>query len=146
MCQGPFVPVVQMVDVKRKTIYQLLAGNQESRQKLTKKDLPNNVYYTVKSDGLDIRVKETRPPNFDATKKYAVLFDVYGGPNTQKVILFYFYFRWGYFACLFSLSLVWSFDFIIFFIENQNSLFLCFIKITHNFKPNLMIYIQPSST
>lgn len=85
MCQGPFVPVVQMVDVKGKNIYQLLAGNQESREKLSKKDLPINVYYTVKSDNVDIAVKETRPPNFDEKKKYAVLFDVYGGPNTQKV-------------------------------------------------------------
>ena len=84
MCQGPFLPTVQMFDVKNQKIL-MLASNEKSREKLKEKDLPVNVYYTIKSDGFDIPVKETRPPTFDVKKKYAVLFDVYGGPNTQKV-------------------------------------------------------------
>jgi len=85
MCQGPFLPLVTMVNVNTRTVYRGLVDNQSSRDNLKERDMPVNVYYTVKSDDVEIAVKETRPPSFNPNKKYAVLFDVYGGPNTQKV-------------------------------------------------------------
>ena len=87
MCQGPFLPTVSMVDVKQGRVFRPLAENSASRSNLKERDQPINVYYNVPSDGFNISVKETRPPDFDPKKKYAVLFDVYGGPNTQKVSL-----------------------------------------------------------
>lgn len=54
----------------------VLITNNSTRQALKEKDVPVNYYYTIKSQGFDIPVKETRPKNFDPNKKYAVLFDV----------------------------------------------------------------------
>ena len=73
-----------MLNIKTGRKYSL-TDNSETKKKLNERDLPVTKYYTVKSDGFDIPVKETRPANFDENKKYAILFDVYGGPNTQKV-------------------------------------------------------------
>ncbi|XP_057305182.1 prolyl endopeptidase FAP-like isoform X1 [Hydractinia symbiolongicarpus] len=86
MCQGPFVPITNMYGVKNNRRL-ILTSNNNTKASLAEKDVPKNIYYTVKSDDgiYDIPVKETRPLNFDRNKKYAVLFDVYGGPNTQKV-------------------------------------------------------------
>ncbi|XP_065655419.1 prolyl endopeptidase FAP isoform X9 [Hydra vulgaris] len=84
MCQGPFVPSTIMYNIKSK--YQiLLSNNINTRNALKEKDMPTVHYYTINSDGYDIPVRETRPYDFDPKRKYAVLFDVYGGPNTQKV-------------------------------------------------------------
>ena len=54
----------------------VLIRNNSTREALKEKDVPENIYYTIKSDGFDIPVKETRPKNFDQKRKYAVLFDV----------------------------------------------------------------------
>ena len=56
------------------------------RDALKDKDLPDVVYYSIKSDGFNIPIRETRPKNFNPNKKYAVLMDVYGGPNSQAVL------------------------------------------------------------
>ncbi|XP_066921134.1 prolyl endopeptidase FAP-like, partial [Clytia hemisphaerica] len=113
MCQGPFLPTVQMFDVKNEKVYQMLASNDKSREQLKEKDLPVNVYYTIKSDGYDIPVKETRPPTFDVNKKYAVLFDVYGGPNTQKVL--------DMFSLHFNEYLCTNFDILVLQIDARGS-------------------------
>lgn len=75
MCQGPFVPVTHMVSTRNDQQYALTYNNQ-TKKILAEKDVPVNVYYTVESDGFQIPVRETRPKNFDESKKYAVLFDV----------------------------------------------------------------------
>jgi len=84
MCQGPFVPKTHMLSTKTDDQF-ALTGNSNTKELLAEKDLPTVHYYEVESDGLQIPVRETRPLNFDPNRKYAVLFDVYGGPNTQKV-------------------------------------------------------------
>ena len=38
------------------------------------------------SDGLKLQARVTRPPDFDASKKYPVIFYVYGGPSAPIVI------------------------------------------------------------
>ena len=43
-------------------------------------DVPTSV---VKSGGVSMDARELLPPDFDATKKYPVLFQVYGGPGSQ---------------------------------------------------------------
>jgi dipeptidyl aminopeptidase len=47
--------------------------------------LPAEVYTNVTIDGYTLQVVERRPPHFDATKKYPVLFYLYGGPGSQTV-------------------------------------------------------------
>ena len=44
-----------------------------------------DIFYTVKSDGWDIHVREQRPPKFDPEKKYPVIFSVYGGPKYYQI-------------------------------------------------------------
>ena len=53
--------------------------------KLADYTLPNNTWTTIDHpDGYSFNVLERRPPNFDPTKKYPVLFDPYGGPGSQR--------------------------------------------------------------
>jgi len=52
-------------------------------------EAPTIFYTTITIDGFELNVKEMRPPHFDDSgrTKYAVLFRVYGGPNSQTVDL-----------------------------------------------------------
>lgn len=48
-------------------------------------ELPILIYSTINIDGIDLNVIERRPPHFDENKEYPVLFELYGGPGSQKV-------------------------------------------------------------
>jgi dipeptidyl aminopeptidase len=48
-------------------------------------ELPLNVYSTVTIDNFTLNVVEKRPPHFDPSRKYGVLFHLYGGPGSQTV-------------------------------------------------------------
>ncbi|KAJ3269550.1 hypothetical protein HDV01_001312 [Terramyces sp. JEL0728] len=48
-------------------------------------ELPQISYLQIPIDGDELNCKLILPPNFDKTKKYPVLFEIYGGPNHQKV-------------------------------------------------------------
>ena len=74
-----------MITLKNMEVKEL-TSNEHVKTLLGKKNMHTEHFFTVKSDGYDIAVKETRPANFDKKKKYPVLLSVYGGPNTQKVI------------------------------------------------------------
>jgi dipeptidyl-peptidase 4 len=44
-------------------------------------------FFTFKtSDGVELNASTIKPVDFDAKKKYPVLFDVYGGPGSQSVV------------------------------------------------------------
>lgn len=47
--------------------------------------LPAEVYTNVTIDGYTLQVLERRPPHFNPSKKYPVLFHLYGGPGSQTV-------------------------------------------------------------
>ena len=47
--------------------------------------LPTLVYGTIDVDGFTLQTLERRPPSFDPSKRYPVLFAPYGGPNSQWV-------------------------------------------------------------
>ena len=47
--------------------------------------LAEKMYSTVNIDGYELNVVEHRPPFFDETRKYPVLFYLYNGPNYQSV-------------------------------------------------------------
>ena len=61
----------------------------ESNERLAKlasaHELPIEIYSTINIDGFDLNVVERRPPHFDESKKYPVLFQLYGGPGSQSV-------------------------------------------------------------
>jgi dipeptidyl aminopeptidase len=48
-------------------------------------DLPVEIYSTVNIDGFELQVVERRPPDFDESKKYPVIFHLYNGPASQTV-------------------------------------------------------------
>ncbi|KAJ5110983.1 hypothetical protein N7532_001518 [Penicillium argentinense] len=47
--------------------------------------LPAEIYTNVTIDGYTLQVLERRPPHFTPSKKYPVLFFLYGGPGSQTV-------------------------------------------------------------
>lgn len=47
--------------------------------------LPAEVYTNVTIDGYTLQVVERRPPHFNPSKKYPVVFHLYGGPGSQTV-------------------------------------------------------------
>ncbi|XP_044171108.1 probable dipeptidyl-aminopeptidase B isoform X7 [Acropora millepora] len=81
--------------------------NEDLRERLAELSRPKVEQYTVRAGSYDLHVKEYRPPNFDVSKKYAVLFSVYGGPGSQKVTDTYGYgFESGYLVSNFDLVVV----------------------------------------
>lgn len=83
-CDGPSIPIIYFINLKN-NLLKTLRNNSDVKEMLKKRDLPQLKYYTIRSNGVEIPVKESRPADFDETKKYPVLLDVYGGPGTQKV-------------------------------------------------------------
>ncbi|XP_078344654.1 dipeptidyl peptidase 4-like isoform X2 [Oculina patagonica] len=105
-CKGPGIPEITLRSTKDNKV-KILQDNSALRSRLAGVSLPKEETYTVKSDDYDIYVKEYRPPNFDEKKKYAVLFSVYGGPASQKVVDSYGYgFESGYLVSNFDLIVV----------------------------------------
>ncbi|QFZ27259.1 putative dipeptidyl-aminopeptidase B [Clavispora lusitaniae] len=83
---GPDVPTQRLVDLHTMATVKVIETNTELRQTMTKYDIPpQNVSSVVLEDGVEANYLEIRPPNFDCTKKYPVLFYVYGGPGSQLV-------------------------------------------------------------
>ena len=55
-------------------------------EKISEYSLPNITYFDLEHpDGYSLSVMQQLPPNFDASRKYPVLFTPYGGPNSQEV-------------------------------------------------------------
>lgn len=50
-----------------------------------KYELPIKIYGTINVDGVELNYVERRPPHFDESKKYPVLFQQYSGPGSQTV-------------------------------------------------------------
>ncbi|KAG1053188.1 hypothetical protein G6F43_004716 [Rhizopus delemar] len=83
--EGPNVPKNILRKVDDDSFEKVLEDNSLLKNLLQQFDLPRTRMTTVKSGGVDMDVMEVLPPDFDATKKYPVLFHVYGGPGSQLV-------------------------------------------------------------
>ncbi|KAJ1674246.1 Dpp4p, partial [Spiromyces aspiralis] len=61
--------------------------NKALRNKLAKCSTPTTRYFTIDAGDAELNAMEVVPPDFDedAAGKYGVLFNVYGGPNSQLV-------------------------------------------------------------
>ncbi|KAI8968392.1 dipeptidyl peptidase IV N-terminal region-domain-containing protein [Mycotypha africana] len=81
--QGPDVPYTVVKKVDNSTFAFKLEGNENLRSLLEDFDLPRARMVPVKSGGIEMEAMEIVPPDFDVTKKYPVLFHVYGGPGSQ---------------------------------------------------------------
>lgn len=90
--RGPDVPLQRLVDLHEEKIVKILEQNEEVRRSLDEYDIPSTNISTVTlySEGngdksIEANMVEILPPNFDLSKKYPILFYVYGGPGSQLV-------------------------------------------------------------
>lgn len=89
---GPDVPAQTLVDLHTMDTVKVIETNMDVRDSVAKFELPKQVVSTVnlgfdKETGGDIIANyvEIFPPKFNASRKYPVLFYVYGGPGSQMV-------------------------------------------------------------
>ena len=84
---GPDVPSQNIMSTPSNsdTYTEVVEDNKQLAKKTTEWELPHKVYSTFTIDGFDLPVMEFRPPHFDPSKRYPVLFHLYGGPNSQTV-------------------------------------------------------------
>lgn len=86
--KGPDIPHSKVLSVSDGSFDLVLTDNDKLRKNVKEHVRPAKVYYNVTtSAGITVSVEETRPHDFDAsgTVQYPVLFNVYGGPNSQVV-------------------------------------------------------------
>ncbi|SAM07893.1 hypothetical protein [Absidia glauca] len=82
---GPDIPRTVVRKVDNSSFEEVLNDNADLRRLLADYQLPRIRMSTVKSGSINMPAMEVLPPDFDSTKKYPVLFHVYGGPGSQLV-------------------------------------------------------------
>ncbi|ORE02181.1 hypothetical protein BCV72DRAFT_309359 [Rhizopus microsporus var. microsporus] len=83
--EGPGIPNTVVKKVNDTSFKAVLEDNLDLRLLLRDYDLPKMHMKTITSDDVEMTAMEVVPPDFDASKKYPVLFHVYGGPGSQLV-------------------------------------------------------------
>lgn len=89
---GPSTPYQKLLNLENGTFIRDIEKNDELRKSVSRYDLPKVTYSTISlgidnDTGEDIiaNAQEIFPPHFNVSKKYPVLFFVYGGPGSQMV-------------------------------------------------------------
>jgi dipeptidyl aminopeptidase len=84
---GPSTPWQRVVQVGNNSFEYVLTVNERLTNVTREFEAPTVVHSTITSDGYELNIKELRPPRMDDTgrTKYAVMFQVYGGPDSQMV-------------------------------------------------------------
>lgn len=85
--QGPDVPWQAIVNTQGDKMEEelIIEKNPELAEKVKQTALPTEIFSNVTVDGYTLQVVERRPPHFSPSKKYPVLFYLYGGPGSQTV-------------------------------------------------------------
>jgi dipeptidyl-peptidase-4 len=84
-------PRVELVRLPQHTVARVLVENAPLREKLGKLKRPPVEFFRVDvADGVQLDGWMIKPTNFDSSKKYPILFHVYGEPAGQTVVD-----RWG---------------------------------------------------
>lgn len=85
--QGPDIPWQKVLSTPSNTdeYEHRIEDNQALAKFASQHELPIEIYQTVTVDGFDLQMVERRPPHFDESKEYPVLFFLYGGPGSQVV-------------------------------------------------------------
>jgi dipeptidyl-peptidase-4 len=80
-------PVIDVVHLPENTTVRTLIDNKELRARLAKlKTGPREFFRVDIGDGVQLDGWMIKPPDFDASKRYPVLFYVYGEPAAQTVL------------------------------------------------------------
>ncbi|TID30686.1 hypothetical protein CANINC_000602 [Pichia inconspicua] len=83
--RGREIPYQQLLDLHENTVFNFTT-NEELRDTLANYSIPSVNYGSVELDnGVNVNFRETLPVGFDKSKKYPLLFFVYGGPGSQLV-------------------------------------------------------------
>jgi len=81
------VPHYEVVDVANKTVVRVMADNAETQAKVDKLSKGAQEFFKVDiGQGVTLDGWLIKPPNFDPTKKYPILYFVYGEPAGQTVM------------------------------------------------------------
>ncbi|MFY9607399.1 MAG: S9 family peptidase [Blastocatellia bacterium] len=84
-------PRVELIRLPQHSVARVLVENAPLREKLSKlKRTPVEFFRVDVADGVQLDGWMIKPPNFDSSKKYPILFHVYGEPASQTVAD-----RWG---------------------------------------------------
>lgn len=85
--KGPGIPWQKVVSTpsNANSYEHSIEKNEELADKVKKHDLPLLNYGTIAVDGFQLNYLERRPPHFNPSKKYPVLFQQYSGPGSQSV-------------------------------------------------------------
>ncbi|KAL1706994.1 dipeptidyl peptidase IV N-terminal region-domain-containing protein [Schizophyllum commune] len=100
--KGPGVPYQKVVHVGDEEFQYTLTTNDRLSNVTAEFETPTIIRGTIEIDGVELNYREIRPPRMDDSgrTKYAVLFNVYGGPGSQTVDLRFAGYDWhGYLAC-----------------------------------------------
>jgi len=86
-CDGPHVPQVYMYETNPNTRINLLVDNAKLSSDLAIKSLPkvSNLNIPVAGGKYQAKVRLYLPPDFTESKRYPLVINVYGGPNSQQV-------------------------------------------------------------
>ncbi|RMZ81649.1 hypothetical protein DV737_g2424, partial [Chaetothyriales sp. CBS 132003] len=84
---GPNIPWQRVVSSPTSEVpFSLtLEDNKDLARKAKEHELPHQIFSNITVDGTTLQVVERRPPHFDPSRKYPVLFFLYGGPGSQTV-------------------------------------------------------------
>ena len=84
---GPGIPSQKVINTPSNSDhYEDVIEENKQLVKLTKEyELPHLVFQNVTIDNFTLQVVEQRPPHFDPSREYPVLFHLYAGPNSQTV-------------------------------------------------------------
>ncbi|ROT37187.1 hypothetical protein SODALDRAFT_313186 [Sodiomyces alkalinus F11] len=84
---GPQIPWQKVVSTpgNPSPFEHMVEENKHLEESAKTHQLPRLKYGTLNVEGFDLNYVERRPPNFDETKKYPVLFYQYSGPGSQSV-------------------------------------------------------------
>ncbi|KAJ3558705.1 hypothetical protein NM688_g763 [Phlebia brevispora] len=105
--QGPNAPWQKIIQPSNSSFDYAFSENKKLNNTLNQYELPVVIHSTMESDGYTLNVREIRPPRMDDSgkTKYPVLFNVYGGPNSQQVNLKY-NIDWHYYLASFHKYIV----------------------------------------
>ena len=78
-------PVVELVRLPTHEVVRTLVDNAEQKARVAAITRGPTEFFRVRANGYDLDGWMIKPPGFDSTKKYPVLFNVYGEPAGQTV-------------------------------------------------------------
>uniref|UniRef100_A0A8C9G1D6 Fibroblast activation protein alpha n=1 Tax=Pavo cristatus TaxID=9049 RepID=A0A8C9G1D6_PAVCR len=85
ICYGPGIPISTLFENESDRELRILEDNQELQSALQEIILPKEEINKLEVDGITLWYKMLVPPQFDRSKKYPLLIQVYGGPCSQNV-------------------------------------------------------------